>query len=97
MSWFNSDFSIGSRLDQFFISKSLFQSVFSCSILPCCFSDHDFVYLHINSAGVIPRGPGAWKFNNSLLSDTDFCSFISDRITDLSSCISVFESVCDWW
>ena len=97
VSWFNSDFSIGSRLDKFFISKSLLQSVFSCSIVPCCFSDHDFVHLHINSAGVIPRGPGVWKFNNSLLSDTDFCSFISDRITDLSSCFSVFESVCDWW
>ena len=97
VSWFNSDFSIGSRLDKFFISKSLFQSVLSCSISPCCFSDHDFGHLHINPAGVIPRGPGVWKFNNSLLSDTDFCSFISDRISDLSSCISVFESVCDWW
>ena len=71
--------------------------MFSCSILLCCFSDHDFVHLHINSAGVILKGPGVWKFNNSLLSDTDFCSFISDRITDLSSCISVFESAYDWW
>lgn len=84
-------------MDKFFISKLLSQSVFSCSILPCCFSDHAFVHLHINSAGVIRRGLGVWKFNSSLLLFADFSSFISDRIADLSSCIPVFVSVCHWW
>ena len=41
-----------------FLFQNRFFSLFSCSILLCCFSDHEFVNLHINSAGVIPRGPG---------------------------------------
>ena len=43
------------------------------------------------------RGPGLWKFNNSLLQDSDFCSFVSNRISDLSDCIGLFPSVKDWW
>ena len=39
--WFNSDFSIGSRLDKFFVSQSLFSFVSNCVIKPFCFSDHD--------------------------------------------------------
>ena len=43
------------------------------------------------------RGPGLWKFNNSLLHDSVFCSLISDRISDLSDYINLFPSVKDWW
>ena len=48
VSWFNPDFSIGTRLDKFFVTRNLVDSVSSCSIMPCCFSDHDFVDLHFN-------------------------------------------------
>ena len=54
------------------ISKPLVDSATLCSISPCCFPDHAFVHSHINLAAVISRGPGVWKFNNSLLSDIDF-------------------------
>ena len=97
VSWFNSDFSISSRLDNFLISKSLVKSMSLCTLWPCCFLDHDFVNLYVNLASPTPSGPGVWKFNNSFLSDSSFCSFISDRISDLSSCVSYFESVSDWW
>ena len=45
--WFNSDFSIGSRLDKFYISSSPVNSVTvtSSAILPCCFSDHGYTNL----------------------------------------------------
>ncbi|KAK2562278.1 Transposon TX1 uncharacterized 149 kDa protein, partial [Acropora cervicornis] len=39
--WFNSDFSIGSRLDKIFVSQSLFSFVSKCEIKPFCLSDHD--------------------------------------------------------
>lgn len=97
VSWFNSDFSISLRLDKFLISKSLVKSMSLCTLWPCCFFDHDFVNLYVNLASATPSGPGVWKFNNSLLSDSSFCSFISDRISDLSSFVSYFESVRDWW
>ena len=46
LTWFNSDFSIGSRLDKFFLSKYLQSNLLSSSISPCCLSDHDFLDLH---------------------------------------------------
>ena len=96
-SWFNADFSIGSRLDKFFISSNFVRFAQSCHTWPCCFSDHDFVNLHLILNNDFPRGPGLWKFNNSLLQDLDFCSLSSDRINDLSSCIDSFPSVKLWW
>ena len=95
--WFNSTFSIASRLDKFFLSKNITNLVASSSILPCVFSDHDFVNLVLNIVNLIPRGPGVWKFNNSLLSDTSFVEHISARIIDLSGCIGRFLSVKAWW
>lgn len=95
--WFNSDPSIASVLDKFYISSDLTQFVSSLSISPCCFSDHDSVALVINYPTRAPQGPGLWKFNNSLLSDTDFCDHLSSRISDLSVCISRFSSIAEWW
>ena len=97
MSCFNSDFTIGSRLDKFFVSSNFACFVVRCEISPCCMSDHDFVDLHINTDHFSPRGPGIWKFNVSLLSDSAFCDFISERIADLSSCIDFYDSSKDWW
>ena len=95
--WFNSDLSIASRLDKCYISSDLVQFVCSSSISPCCFSDHDSVVLVINFPNCAPHGPGLWKFNNSLLTDTDFCEHLSYRISDLSLCIPRFSSVAEWW
>lgn len=53
----------------------------SCSITPCCFSDHEFVDLQINFSDDYAQGPGLWKFN-SFLNDTDFCDFILAKIDD---------------
>lgn len=93
--WFNSDLSTASRLDKFYISSSLIQFVSSSSIFPCCFSDHDSVDLVIDFPTRAPQGPGLWKFNNSLLNDSDFCEHLSSRISDLSLCISRFPSLAE--
>ena len=95
--WFNSDFSIGSRLDKFFVSQSLFSFVSNCVIKPFCFSDHDIVYLTIRLDDLRPRGPGLWKFNNSLLQDTNFSEYISDRMNALIEGMEHFPSVKLWW
>lgn len=97
VSWFNSNFTVGSRLDKFFVSRNIVDMISSCAFSPCCFSDHDFLHFHANFDNAIPRGPGLWKFNNSLLADSVFCDFISQRISDLSSCASRFTSVKIWW
>ena len=96
-SWFNSDFSIGSRLDKFFVSQGLFSFVSKCEIKPFCLSDHDIVYLSLRLDDLRPRGPGLWKFNNSLLQDTNFTEYISYRMNALIEGIEHFPSVKLWW
>ena len=59
------------RLDYFFTSKQLKDRVKECKILPDIYSDHSAVALSVYfNKSELPRGPGFWKFNNSLLSDT---------------------------
>ena len=91
--WFNTDFSIASRLDKFYLSSNIVNSVSLSSIIPCCFSDHDYVNVHLELSHLPLRGPGVWKFINSLLQDPTFCNFIRCRISDLSSSISCFDTI----
>ena len=95
--WFNSDYSIASRLDKFYLSSNIANLCLSSSIIPCCYSDHDYVNLHLDVSRLFPRGPGLWKFNNSLLDNPDFCDYVRSRIADLSSSISCFQSILLWW
>ena len=85
-----------SGLITFFVSQRFMSSVASCGIKPCPSSDHDFVYLSIQSSGNNSRGPGIWKFNNSLLNDSAFCEYITTCIDDLSGCLQHFPSVKSW-
>ncbi len=95
--WFNSNFSIGSRLDKFLISKELFTSDCKCEISPCPLSDHDFVSFVFDIPDGVRRGPGTWKFNNSLLDDKSFCDLIRSLIQDHVTYFPAFESFQDWW
>lgn len=97
VSWFYSDFNSGSRLNKFFISRNVVNVISSRVLSPCCFSDHDYLHLHVKLDKVMPCGPGLWKFNNSLLSDSFFCDFISACISDLSDGTLHFSSMKTWW
>ena len=68
-----------------------------CDILPCVFSDHDFVILDYDIAALPLRGPGVWKFNNSLLDDESFCLEISDLIEQFLAFRHCFASQRDFW
>lgn len=48
VSWLNSDFTIGSRLDKLFVTWNLVDKISACDLSPSCFSDHDFLYLNMN-------------------------------------------------
>ena len=58
------DFSIGSCLNKFFVSRLFLPCVRFFEKFPCCFSDHDFVHLSVQLDDSRSRGPGLWKFNN---------------------------------
>ena len=95
--WFNFDLSLASRLDSFLISRYLCAQVISCEIRPCVYSDHDFVYIEFNLNTADCRGPGVWKFNNSLLQDDKFCSSVSDLIDHFLRFRSSFTSDLVMW
>lgn len=95
--WFNSDMSIGSRLDSFLLVRDMLRSLSSCEILPCAYSDHDFVFLDLEIERVCNFGPGVWKFNNSLLSDQLYCDSIASIIDQHTRFKHVFSSIKELW
>ena len=94
--WSNSSNSQASRLDRFFISQPVLNGVCSNQVLPCPFSDHDFVCLEFAFGDTSNRHCGTWKFNTNLLSDPDFWSQISNLISSQKSKIASFASLGDW-
>jgi len=69
------------RLDFYIISSSLCNFVDQCTIKTSYMSDHRLVSLEIINSE-LSRGPGFWKFNNSLLSDKDYTQLITKTIQD---------------
>ena len=95
--WSNEDFSQASRLDRFYISSSLLQSIRGNKRFPCPLSDHDFVDLFISPVNVSLHGSGVWKFNCSLFFDDDFINIMTFLITAEQEKIPLFSSLGDWW
>ena len=95
--WFNSDLSIGSRLDSFLLSRLDCAKVCQCEISPCVFSDHEFVTVSFDLENLPLRGGGLWKFNNSLLDDQQFCTEMLALIEQLLAVRHVFLSYREFW
>ena len=94
--WFNHNRTQASRIDRFFIAKSLFSKT-SSEILPCVLSDHDCVKLSVSLDGVIKRGSGVWRFNNSFLSNPEFKTGLKTVIADFKLRVPEFASLREWW
>ena len=95
--WSNNDHTQASRINRFLIPKSLASKVLSSKILPCVLSDHDFVQLEISICNFSNRRARVWRFNISLLSNTDFKRVLSCTILDFKGKIPNFSSLRDWW
>ena len=70
-----------SRIDYFLISFSLLPTVNKIEIEDRFRSDHSLISLHIKT-NEYPRGPGYWKFNQTLLEDNNFKTETKQFITD---------------
>ena len=79
--WHNSS-NRQSRLDYYLITMDLLNYVDVITIKPGYRSDHSVVYMNI-SLDFKPRGPGLWKFNNSLLQDDEYTAEIKEYIKDI--------------
>ena len=73
------------RLDFFLISDDMQRNVNSCEILHGIQSDHSPLLLKIFSIPESQRGPGYWKFNNSLLNVSNFVDSMRALINELIS------------
>ncbi|KAJ8046856.1 hypothetical protein HOLleu_05680 [Holothuria leucospilota] len=67
------------RLDFYLVSRNLEHNVNDASFSPGLQSDHSFISLSFMLTSM-KRGPGYWKFNNSLLNDASFTNIINDII-----------------
>ena len=70
------------RLDYVFVSNTLQESVTQIEIIPSVLSDHSAVILKLRPLLGDKRGPGYWKFNNSLVNDKQFVSEMNSKIED---------------
>ena len=74
---------ISCRLDFFLISFSFCDKAEQTDILPGYRSDHSAIALTLHFISN-PRGPGFWKFNSSLLYDSEYVQLIKNTIATAS-------------
>ena len=81
--WRNKSLKIQCRLDFFLISNDLGDPATSCKILNAPETDHPAISLHLKSDELKQdKGPGFWKFNNSLLEDSRYVNKLRENIRE---------------
>ena len=79
--WRNKSHKIQCRLDFFLISEKLADLVASCKIFHVPETDHSAISLHLQAkVKQQNRGPGFWKFNNSLLRDEAYVNELRKNV-----------------
>ena len=73
------------RLDFFLVSNTLMPYVQKAEILQACYSDNSPILLDRDFSKFI-RGKGFWKFNNSLLKDSEYLEIIKGLIKRVPVC-----------
>ena len=96
-SWMRSDGALASRIDLVGCPYAWLHCVESCSIEPCPYSDHCAVLFKCAIPSPLPRGPGRWKLNTSILRESAFIFSVQSFWTVWRSCKSSFPSLQAWW
>ena len=71
------------RLDYVFVLDSFQDSTHQVEILTGIQSDHSPILIQCRSPDEERRGPSHWKFNNSLLLDSEYIELANSEISDL--------------
>ena len=69
------------RLDFFLISDHLFDNITDMDIIPSLQADHSAITCNYASIPNVRKGPGLWKFNNSLLNDVEYTEYLKLNIS----------------
>ena len=92
-----SDGSLSSPIDFFDCLYVWAHAVESCELLLRPFSDHCAVSLICPIPEPVPRSPGRWKLNTSILSDQSFKDSVSSFWLGWKKRKSSFETIPEWW
>ena len=96
--WLRPDGTRASRIDLVGCPVSWLPSVSSCDICACPVSDHSAIVLSLVSLpDAVPRGPGFWKLNTSVLAESDYINEISSFWSAWQISKGSFSSLLDWW
>lgn len=96
--WLHPGRQLSSRLDRVFVPKEF--SIASCEVLNCPLSDHDAVKTCVNLPPTLcslRKGKGFWKFNCSLLDDSQFKEDLRHYYMLWRTLKPGFKSVGRWW
>ena len=74
--WMRSSPNQGARLDMFFVSNHLSSLCDELKISPGYRTDHNMISMSME-IGETRRGPGLWKFNESLLNDVEYVNMVN--------------------
>ena len=77
--WFTPTPSKGARLDMFFVSNHLSSLCSDLQIIPGYRTDHNMITMCLE-VGELQRGPGLWKFNESLLNDEEYAEVVNQCV-----------------
>jgi len=85
---------IGCRLDRIYVSINIITNICCSGIKPWDFSDHDVTFISIKLDNILSVGKSYWKFNNSLLKDDDFYTYLEYYLKVLTQSADVS---LQWW
>ena len=71
-----------SRINFFLLVKNLTKSVKKTEIYPSIVPDHNAIYISLSGSCEIPRGPGLWKFSNTLLKDKEYVERVRETYSN---------------
>ena len=66
-----------SRIDFFLVSRPILYNVKRTEVRSSIAPDHKAIFLGMELQSELKRGPGTWKFNNTLLEDQDYIDLIN--------------------
>ena len=89
--WHNKTKNISTRLDYIFVSELLTNYVIDYKIQSMPYTDHDLVQLKLKSFQPFPKGCGTWKFNVSLLGNSEYAKQIKETIVDSYNEVKSYE------
>ena len=69
-------------IDYFLLAKNLTKRVKKTEIYPSIAPDHNAMYISLSGSSESPRGPGVWKFNNTLLKDEEYLECVRETYSN---------------